>query len=77
MKVLIPVAFGILSVASGGCAQALPASNQGALTWAPVVNAASHEARTAARAWRRLAQYCVPEDEDSDAPRVYYRSGPG
>ena len=76
MKVLIPVAFGILIAASGDCAQALPASNQGTLTWAPVVNAASHQVQTA-RARRRLAQYCVPADDDSDAPWVYCRSGPG
>jgi hypothetical protein len=76
MKVLIPVAFGILIAASGGCVQALPASNLGSLTWATVVNTASPEAQTA-RARRRLAQYCVPADEDSDAPRVYCRNGPG
>jgi hypothetical protein len=76
MKVLIPVAFGILVAAFGRCAQALPASNQGTLIRAPVVNATSHEVQTA-RPGRRLAQFCVPADEDSDAPRVYCRSGPG
>ena len=76
MKLLIPVAFGILIGASGGCAQVLPASNHGPLTWAAVVNTASHEAKTA-RARRRLAQFCVPADDDSDAPWVYCRSGPG